>query len=103
MITIVIHLELERFVEHRVQRFPVYFRLELLLLVRQQVNLHVRVRCTSHVQGGQVFRLDHRHRESVALEIVFHLKRDVRFLRTILFMYYDYRERNRMSSSYLEL
>lgn len=56
------HLECERLIKDGAESFAVHLRLELLLLVGQQVDLHVRIGGATHVQGGQVLRLMHSHR-----------------------------------------
>ena len=55
------YLESELLVEDRVEGLPVDLGLKLLLLVRQQVDLYVRVRCSTHVHGRQLCRLDDPH------------------------------------------
>ena len=52
------YLEDERFVEDRIERLSVDFRFELLLLIRQDVDFDVRVRCAAHVHGGQLLSLN---------------------------------------------
>lgn len=52
------YLEGELLVEGGVQSLPVHFRLKLLLLVGQEVNLHVGVRGPAHVHGRQLGGLD---------------------------------------------
>lgn len=56
------YLECERLIENGTEGFAVDLRFELLLLVGQQVDLHVRIGGAAHVQGGQILRLVHRHR-----------------------------------------
>lgn len=51
-----------------------HFGLELLLLVRQQVHLDVGIRGATHVQGGQLLRLDHGHRQTVGIKVVLELQ-----------------------------
>lgn len=55
------HLEVECLVEDRIEGLAVHFGLVFLLLVRQEINLDVRVGRARHVQPRQVFRLDHSH------------------------------------------
>lgn len=57
------YLEGELLIEDRVEGLPVDLGLKLLLLVRQQVDLHVRVGCAAHVHGRQLCRLDDPHYE----------------------------------------
>lgn len=52
------YLEGELLVEGRVQSLPVHFGLKLLLLVGQEVNLHVGVRRPAHVHGRELGGLD---------------------------------------------
>lgn len=56
-----------------------HFGLELFLLVRQQVDLDVRIGGAAHVQGGQFFCLNDRHCQAVRIEVVLQL--DVRKMR----------------------
>lgn len=58
-----VYLKGELLIEDRIQGLPVDLGLELLLLVRQQVDLYVRVRCATHVHGGQLCSLDDPHDE----------------------------------------
>lgn len=51
------------------------FGFELFLLIRQQVDFDVRIGSASHVQSGQLLRLDHGHGQGVRVEVVFKLKR----------------------------
>lgn len=67
------HLESKGLVEDRVECFPVDFGLKLLLLIRQKVDLDVRIRSAAHVQGRQLLSLDHRYRQTVRVEVVFQL------------------------------
>lgn len=59
------YLEGELLVEHGIEGLPVDLGFELLLLVRQQVDLHVGVRCAAHVHGRQLCSLDDPHDELV--------------------------------------
>lgn len=68
------YLEHERLVELRIEGLAVHLRLELLLLVRQQVDLYVGIRSAAHVQGRQLLRLDHGHRQTVRIEVVLELE-----------------------------
>lgn len=52
------HLESELLVEDGVEGLPVDLGLKLLLLVRQKVDLHVRVGCASHIHSRQLCSLD---------------------------------------------
>ena len=70
-------LERESLIENWTQRFPVHFRLEFLLLVRQQVNLHVRIGGATHVQSWQLLRLYHSHCQTVRVEIVLELQESI--------------------------
>lgn len=73
------HLKGERLVEDRTQCLAVHLGLELLLLVGQQVHLDIGIRGTAHIQGGKLLGLDHRHGQTVGVEIVFQLKeREIR-------------------------
>ena len=58
-----LYLEGELLVEDGIERLPVDLGLKLLLLVGQQVDLHVRVGRAAHVHGGQLRRLDDPHHE----------------------------------------
>lgn len=57
------YLESELLVEGGVEGLPVDLGLKLLLLVRQQVDLHVGVRGAAHVHGRQLCSLDDPHYE----------------------------------------
>lgn len=57
------YLESELLVEGGVEGLPVDLGLKLLLLVRQQVDLHVWVRGAAHVHGRQLCSLDDPHYE----------------------------------------
>lgn len=57
------YLEGELLIEDRIEGLPVDLGLKLLLLVRQQVDLYVRVRCATHVHGRQLCCLDNPHYE----------------------------------------
>lgn len=46
------HLKCESLIEDWIQSFPMNFSFELLLLIREQVNFHVRIWSATHVQGG---------------------------------------------------
>ena len=48
------HREFEGLIEDRVQGLPVNFGLELLLVVRKQVDADIRVRKSVKVHGGEV-------------------------------------------------
>lgn len=58
-----VYLEGELLIEDRVEGLPVDLGLKLLLLVRQQVDLYVWIRCTTHVHSRQLCRLDDPHYE----------------------------------------
>lgn len=58
-----VYLEGELFIEDRVEGLPVDLGLKLLLLVRQQVDLYVWVRCATHVHSRQFCSLDDPHYE----------------------------------------
>lgn len=57
------YLEGELLIEDRVEGLPVDLGLKLLLLVRQQVDLYVWVRCATHVHSRQLCGLDDPHHE----------------------------------------
>lgn len=59
------YLEGELLVENGIEGLPVDLGFELLLLVRQQVDLHVGVRRAAHVHGRQLCSLDDPHDELV--------------------------------------
>lgn len=52
------HLEDKGLVEDRVQRLLVYFGVKLLLLVREEQDSDIRVRCSSRVHGHEVSSLE---------------------------------------------
>ena len=58
-LVMLIDLEDESFVEDWVERLAVNFGLHLLLLVRHDVDLDVRIGCPTHVHCRQFGRLDH--------------------------------------------
>lgn len=58
-----VYLEGELLVENRIEGLPVDLGFKLLLLVRQQVDLHVGIRRAAHVHGGQLCSLDDPHDE----------------------------------------
>lgn len=57
------YLEGELLIEDRIEGLPVDLGFKLLLLVRQQVDLYVWVRCAPHVHSRQLSRLDDPHHE----------------------------------------
>ena len=57
------YLEGELLIEDRIEGLPMDLGLKLLLLVRQQVDLYVWVRCATHVHGRQLCSLDDPHYE----------------------------------------
>lgn len=57
------YLEGELLVEDRIEGLPVDLGLEFLLLVRQQVDLHVWVRCATHVHSRELCCLNDPHHE----------------------------------------
>ena len=67
---VVHHGETEGLVKHGVQVLAVDARLELLLPLRQQVDLHVRVRGAREVFGGQVQGLEDSHHQRLLLVVV---------------------------------
>lgn len=58
-----VHLEGELLIEDGVEGLPVDLGLKFLLLVRQQVDLYVWVRCATHVHSRQLGRLNDPHHE----------------------------------------
>lgn len=58
-----LYLEGELLVEYRIEGLPVNLSLKLLLLVGQQVDLYIRVRCAAHVHSRQLCSLDDPHYE----------------------------------------
>lgn len=58
-----LYLKGELLVEYRIEGLPVNLSLKLLLLVRQQVDLYVWVRCAAHVHGRQLCSLNDPHYE----------------------------------------
>lgn len=60
---IVRDFEVEGLVEDRVQSLSVDLRLELFLLVRQEVDFAVGVTRASSITGREILSLDHRHRQ----------------------------------------
>lgn len=57
------YLEGELLVENGIQGLPVDLGLELLLFVRQQVDLHIGIGRATHVHGRQLCSLDDPHDE----------------------------------------
>lgn len=57
------YLEGELLIEDRVEGLPMDLGLKFLLLVRQQVDLYVRVRCATHVHSRQLCSLNDPHYE----------------------------------------
>lgn len=56
------YLKDKRLIEHRIQGLSMHFSFKLLFLIGKQVHFDVRVWSSTHVQSGQIFRLDDRHR-----------------------------------------
>lgn len=67
---VVHHRETEGLVEHGVQVFAVDTRLELLLPLRQQVDLHIGVGGAREVFGRQVQSFEDPHHQSLLLVVV---------------------------------
>ena len=68
------NLKFERFIEDRIERFPVDFGLIFPFPFWQQIQFDIWIRGASNVHGRQVFALDDMNSEDARGEVIFHLE-----------------------------
>lgn len=57
------NLEVESFVENRVESFAMDFSFIFLFLIREKIDFDVGIRCSRHIHSGKFFSLDYGHRK----------------------------------------
>ena len=70
------NLKFERFIEDRIERFPVDFGFIFPFPFWQQIQFDVWIRGASNVHGRQVFALNDMNSEYARCEVIFHLETD---------------------------
>lgn len=68
------YLKRKSLIKFWIKRLPVHFGFEFFLLVRQKINLNIRIGSAAHVESWKVLGFEYRYGQTVRIEVVFQLK-----------------------------